>query len=163
MVPAFLPPPLSCRFVGVGLKLPSREGNTMPVHPFEACLNHVIGAGLKNIQRLNDEGRSQDVRVEVEHLIEVQHILNQAILYGGTERYDEAEFERYFHVNRLAYKAKANAVTEDMMHAWDFLAPDKEAFEQQESGPWWEEWRKTHPIVTWEEWRKAHRPEGGRR
>jgi hypothetical protein len=115
----------------------------MPPHPFNASLCHVIEAGLKNIRRLNKEGRAADVAIEVEHLIEVESILNRYCLYYGTPRYDDAAFDRYWRENRLAYKAKIDAASlENMMHAWDFLAPDHEAFDEAEGEPFWVEWRK---------------------
>ena len=121
----------------------------MPPHPFNASLCHVIEAGLKNIQRLNKEGRHDDVAVEVEHLLEVQDILTRYCLYYRTEHYDEAAFERYWRVSRLAYKAKVDeASLEGMMNAWAILAPDYLAFEDEESAPFWDEWRKRHRDPT---------------
>ena len=120
----------------------------MPPHPFNASLCHVIGAGLKNIQRLNKEGRAGDVAIEVDHLLEVAGILNRYCLYYGTPRYDHTAFERYWRVSRLAYKAKVDdASLEGMMGAWSFLAPDYQAFELEEGDPFWAEWRKRHPDL----------------
>jgi hypothetical protein len=121
----------------------------MPAHPFDASLSHVIAAGLKNIQRLNNEGKAAAVAIEVEHLIEVGGILDRCLLYYGTPRYHEADFERYWKVNRLVYKAKIDeASLEVMMTAWAFLAPDHDTFEREESEPFWDEWRKRHAELT---------------
>lgn len=115
----------------------------MPPHPFNASLCHVIEAGLKNIQQLNTEGRADAVAIEVEHLLEVQDILNRYCLYYGSPRYDDAVFERYWRVSRLAYKAKVDeASLEGMMNAWAFLAPDYHVFDEQEGEPFWDAWRK---------------------
>lgn len=117
----------------------------MPPHPLNASLCHVIEAGLKNIQRLNKAGRHDDVAIEVRHLLEVEDILNRYCLYHGSSRYDDAAFERYWRVSRLAYKAKVDeASLVEMMNAWAFLAPDYHAFKDEEAEPFWEEWRKRH-------------------
>lgn len=120
----------------------------MPPHPFNASLCHVIEAGLKNIQRLNKEGKGDVVAIEAEHLLEVQNILVSYCLYCGSPRYDDAAFERYWHDSRLTYKSKADeASLESMMIAWAFLAPDYQLFAREEDEPFWEDWRQRRRVA----------------
>jgi hypothetical protein len=123
----------------------------MPPHPFDASLCHVINAGLKNIKRLNAECKPQAVEIEVEHLLEVENILNWFCLYDADSQYskmvDDA-FQKYWKENRLIYKAKIEADSlHEMMNAWGFLAPDYQTFRQEEGDPYWDDWRTRNPHI----------------
>lgn len=115
----------------------------MPPHPFNASLCHVIEAGLKNIQRLQMAGKHEDVTVEVKHLLLVEAILSSYCLYNGTPRYDKTLFEQYWLVSRRDYMSTIDLESlVDMMIAWEFLAPDRQAFINEEAEPFWVKWRE---------------------
>ena len=67
----------------------------MPTHPLCACLNHVLEQAIKNIQKALEAGCYEQVRIESKHAKYVSNLLNDYLLYQGTERFDDSMLNEY--------------------------------------------------------------------
>jgi len=96
----------------------------MPPHPTDACYCHVVGAGIRNIQRLAASCDLAAVAVEAEHLAFVSGLLDSYLLYRiHGSGFDESLHGRYWHEVRPAYAARAGRESlAEMDTPWYFLA-----------------------------------------
>lgn len=95
----------------------------MPPHPVDVCYCHIIGAGVRNIQRLAAASDPAGVAVEADHLAFVSDLLDAYLLYQGTPQFDESLHTRYWQKVRPAYASQlGHESLAEMESPWYFLA-----------------------------------------
>lgn len=96
----------------------------MANHPTDTCYNHIIIAGIQNIQRLVQKGDLSGVQVEADHLAFVAKLLD-TYLHKSTHGtgFDVGMHNQYWYKIRIEYVSKASPESQmEMDTHWYMLA-----------------------------------------